>query len=81
MGLELWSDNKLTIKPSELEGFILNEFGIGCKVVVEENNHYIKLNNHFALFTLINKVRRKFDFEVYHKKNKNEFIIKINELQ
>lgn len=77
MDLELWSDNKLTIKPSELEGFILNEFGIGCKVVSEGEKHYIKVNNHFALFTLINKVRRRFDFEVYHKKEKNEFIILI----
>ena len=66
------------IKPSELEGFILTEFGIGCNVVVIDNKNYIKVNNHFALFTLINKVRRKFDFEVYHKKDKNEFILILN---
>lgn len=73
----LKSNNKLIIKPSELEGFILDEFGIGCNVITENNKHYIKVNNHFALFTLINKVRRKFDFEVYHKKDKNEFILLI----
>ena len=66
------------IKPSELEGFILTEFGIGCNVVVIDNKNCIKVNNHFALFTLINKVRRKFDFEVYHKKDKNEFILILN---
>lgn len=70
--------NNLMIKPSELEGFILTEFGIGCNVVVIDNKNCIKVNNHFALFTLINKVRRKFDFEVYHKKDKNEFILILN---
>ena len=70
--------NNLMIKPSELEGFILTEFGIGCNVVVIDNKNCIKVNNHFALFTLINKVIRKFDFEVYHKKDKNEFILILN---
>ena len=72
------NNNKLIIKPSELEGFILTEFGIGCNVVIIDNKNCIKVNNHFALFTLINKVRRKFDFEVYHKKDKNEFILILN---
>lgn len=72
------NNNNLMIKPSELEGFILTEFGIGCDVIVIDNKNCIKVNNHFALFTLINKVRRKFDFEVYHKKDKNEFILILN---
>lgn len=78
MNLELWSGNKLTIKPSELEGFILNKYGIGCNVLIIDGSPTIKMNNHFALFTLIGKIRRKFDFTVYHKKEKNEFIIIIN---
>lgn len=69
------NESSIIVKPSELEGFILNEFGIGCNVFVIDNKNCIKVNNHFALFTLINKVRRKFDFEVHHKKDKNEFII------
>jgi hypothetical protein len=78
MNLKLWSGNKLIIKPSELEGFILSEYGIGCNVLIIDGNPTIKMNNHFALFTLIGKIKRKFDFTVHHKKNKNEFIIIIN---
>jgi len=69
------NNNKLTVKPSELEGFILTELGIGCHVVVVDNKNCIKINNHFALFALINKVRRKFNFEIHHKKGGNEFIL------
>ena len=80
MDLKLLQDNKLKIKPSELEGFILSEYGIGCDVILLDGNPTIKTNNHFALFTLIGKIRRKFDFTVFHKKDKNEFIIQINGL-
>jgi len=72
--------NGLIVKPSELEGFILSEYGIKCGVAMLEGKQIIKVNNHLTLFTLINKIRRKFDFTIYHKKNKNEFIIIINEM-
>lgn len=78
MDLKLLQDNKLTIKPSKLEGFILSEYGIGCNVLIMDGNPTIKIDNHFSLFTLIGKIRRKFDFTVFHKKDKNEFIIQIN---
>lgn len=69
------NNNMLTVKPSELEGFILNEYGIGCNVVIMEGNPVIKVYNHFALFSIIQKVRRNFDFTVHHKFEKNEFVI------
>lgn len=78
MDLQLWSGNKITINPSELEGFILSEYGIGCDIIDIDGKTAIKVNNHFSLFTLINKIRKNFDFTVHHKKQKNEFIIIIS---
>jgi len=70
----------LIIKPSELEGFILSEYGIKCGVAMLKGKQIIKVSNHLTLYALINKIRRKCDFTVHHKKNKNEFIIVINEM-
>lgn len=69
------SNSGLIIKPSELEGFILNEYGIRSNIIMMEGNPMIKVYNHFSLFEIIKKIRRNFDFTVHHKLKKNEYII------
>ena len=66
------------VKPSELEGFILSEYGVGCNVIIMEGNPVIKVYNHFSLFNIIQKIRRNFDFTIHHKLKKNEYIIILN---
>lgn len=78
MDLKLLQDNKLTIKPSEIEGFILNEYGISCNVIIIKSKPIIKVNNHFSLFEIVQKIRRNFDFTIHHKFENNEYIIILN---
>jgi len=67
--------NSIILKPSEIEGFILSEYGIGVDVSYYNGNTVIKAYNHLSLFSIINKIRRNFDFTIHHKLKKNEYLI------
>lgn len=70
--------NIIKIKPSEIEGFILLEYGIKTDILFIDNKHIIKVYNHLSLFSIIQKIRRNFDFTIHHKFDKNEYIIILN---
>lgn len=67
----------IVICPSICESFIASEYGIKCKVELINGRPAIKIYNHLSLFSMINKIRKNFDFEVYHQHQKNEYIILI----
>lgn len=68
------------VKPSEIEGFILSEYGIYTDVILYNGSPVIKTYNHLSLFSIITKIRRHFDFIIEHKKETNEFIILIGKM-
>lgn len=61
--------------PSICEDFISTEYGIKGKVDLIDGRPAIKFYNHLSLFSMINKIRRNYDFTVLHKKEKNEYIL------
>lgn len=63
------------INPSICADFIASEYGIKVKVKLVDGCPALKFYNHLSLFTMINKVRRHFDFTVIHKKENNEYIM------
>jgi hypothetical protein len=65
------------MQPLDIESFILQEYGITSKVILLEGKPAIKVDHHFSLFTLIQKIRRHFDFIVHHTKSNNEYILYI----
>lgn len=70
-----------SLKPQntqQIESYLLNEMGITSEVVIINERPAIKVFHHFSLLNVIIKIQRDFDFEVYHKKGKNEYIIYLN---
>ncbi len=67
------------ICPSICADFIASEYGIKVKINLIEGRPAIKFYNHLSLFSMINKVRRDFDFTVVHKIEKNEYVMIIGE--
>jgi hypothetical protein len=65
------------ISVSELETLITERFGIRATVKKINGRPAIKTESHQSLFTLINAIRRDFEFEVFAKPNQG-YIIYIN---
>lgn len=65
---QISSTHKNVKGAEKLSTFILETYGIDAKVLILNEKYAIKVDNHFSLFTLINKIRRDFDFEVYSKR-------------
>lgn len=61
--------------PESIREYLLHEMGIGADVILIDDRPAIKVTNHLSLFSIITKIRNDFDFEVFHKKEKNEYII------
>lgn len=72
-------NNSLQKSPDKIGAYLLNEMGIASDVILINDRPAIKVSNHFSLFSIINKIRKDFDFEVYHKKGNNDYIIYLND--
>ena len=72
-------NNSVQKSPEKIGVYLLNEMGIGADVILINDRPAIKVSNHLSLFSIINKIRRDFDFEVYHKKGANDYIIYLND--
>jgi len=68
------------LAPSICADFIAREYGIKAKVNLIDGCPALKFYNHLSLFTMINKVRRHFDFTVIHRKEDNEYIMIISKM-
>jgi len=71
--------HSLQRSPEKIGAYLLYEMGIGADVVLINDRPAIKVSNHFSLFSIINKIRKDFDFEVYHKKGNDNYIIYLND--
>lgn len=63
------------VSPENIGDYILEQYAIKADVQVIEGKPAIKFDHHFSLFTMIEKVRRDFDFQVFHKKETDEYIL------
>jgi len=69
----------IIICPSICADFIASEYGIKVKINLIEGRPALKFYNHLSLFSMINKVRRNFNFTIIHKIENNEYIMIIGE--
>ena len=77
--MKLQENNRKYISPSQLEGLILSQLGISADIQRNEGQLNIKILNYHSLFKLVKKLRKRYDFTVYHSKKNDHYIISIHE--